>query len=51
MYTLTFPNGVVLEFYLRSCAEIYQQAHSGGKLGFNSSLPHSYKASRRTVAG
>lgn len=29
MYTLTFPNGQVLKFYLKSCADIFQQCWGG----------------------
>ena len=38
MYTLTFPTGTVIKFYVRSCAEIFQQCY-GGVLAYRDRVP------------
>ena len=38
MYVLTLNNGAAIKFYLKSCAEIFQQCY-GGKLVFVERFP------------
>jgi hypothetical protein len=50
-YILTLSNGRVYEFYVRSCAELYQSMYGGRLVENRDSVEvHSYKPSLKLVA-